>query len=70
MNQAGAASGAVGTSSRGGGGGGSTQLGLTPSLESFEGGTLELPAVQAYILQNNIADADALQQALQNQSSL
>ena len=70
MNQAGAASGSVGTSSGGGGGGGSTQLALTPSLDSFEGGTLELPAVQAYILQNNIADADALAQALQNQSSL
>ena len=70
MNQAGASSGSVGTSSGGGGGGGSTQLALTPSLESFEGGTLELPAVQAYVLQNNIADADALAQALQNQSSL
>ena len=69
MNQAGAASGSVGTSS-GGGGGGTAQLALTPSLESFEGDTLELPAVQAYILQNNIADADALAQALQNQSSL
>ena len=68
MNQAGASSGAVG--SGGGGGGGSTQLALTPTLESFEGDTLELPAVQAYILQNNIADADALAQALQNQSSL
>ena len=69
MNQAGASSGSVGTSS-GGGGGGSTQLALTPTLESFEQGALELPAVQAYVLQNNIADADALQQALQNQSSL
>jgi len=69
MNQAGASSGSVGS---GGsvGGGGSTQLALTPTLESFEGDTLELPAVQAYVLQNNIADADALQQALQNQSSL
>ena len=70
MNQAGASSGSVGTSSGGGGGGGSTQLALTPTLESFEGDTLELPAVQAYVLQNNIADADALAQALQNQSSL
>ena len=68
MNQAGASAGSVGTSS--GGGGGSTQLALTPSLESFGEGTLELPAVQAYVLQNNIADADALAQALQNQSSL
>jgi hypothetical protein len=68
MNQAGASAGSVGTSS--GGGGGSTQLALTPTLESFEGDTLELPAVQAYVLQNNIADADALAQALQNQSSL
>ena len=72
MNQAGAASGSIGTSSGGGGGGlgGTTQLALTPSLDSFGEGTLELPAVQAYILQNNIADADALAQALQNQSSL
>ena len=68
MNQAGASSGSVGTSS--GGGGGTAQLALTPTLESFEGDTLELPAVQAYVLQNNIADADALAQALQNQSSL
>ena len=69
MNQAGASSGSVGS---GGsvGGGGSTQLALTPTLESFEQGALEIPAVQAYVLQNNIADADALQQALQNQSSL
>jgi hypothetical protein len=72
MNQAGASSGSVGTSSGGGGGsmGGSTQLALTPTLDSFGEGTLELPAVQAYVLQNNIADADALAQALQNQSSL
>ena len=69
MNQAGASSGSVGTSS-GGGGGGTAQLALTPSLESFEGDTLALPSVQAYVLQNNIADADALAQALQNQSSL
>ena len=68
MNQAGASSGSVGTSS--GGGGASAQLALTPTLESFEGDTLALPAVQAYVLQNNIADADALAQALQNQSSL
>lgn len=68
MNQAGASSGSVGTSS--GGGGGTAQLALTPTLDSFEGDTLELPAVQAYVLQNNIADADALAQALQNQSSL
>jgi len=46
MNQAGASSGSVGS---GGsvGGGGSTQLALTPTLESFEQGALELPAVQA-----------------------
>ena len=72
MNQAGASSGSIGTSSGGGGGGlgGNTQLALTPTLDSFGEGTLALPAVQAYILQNNIADADALAQALQNQSSL
>ena len=68
MNQAGASSGSIG--SGGGGGGGTAQLALTPSLESFGEGTLELPSVQAYVLQNNIADADALAQALQNQSSL
>ena len=70
MNQAGASSGSVGTSSGGGGGGGSTQLALTPSFDSFGEGALELPAVQAYVLQNNIADADALQQELLNRSSL
>ena len=71
MNQAGASSGSVGTSGGGGGGlGGNTQLALTPTFESFGADTLALPAVQAYILQNNIADADALAQALQNQSSL
>ena len=70
MNQAGASSGAVGSGGGGSGGGGTAQLALTPTLESFEGDTLELPAVQAYVLQNNIADADALAQALQNQSSL
>ena len=69
MNQAGASSGSVG-SGGGGGGGGSTQLALTPTLESFGEGALELPAVQAYVLQNNIADADALQQELLNRSSL
>ena len=70
MNQAGAGGGSIGSGGGGGGLGGSTSLALTPSLESFDQGTLELPAVQAYVLQNNIADADALQQALQNQSSL
>ena len=70
MNQAGASSGAVGSGGGGSGGGGTAQLALTPTLESFGEGALELPAVQAYVLQNNIADADALQQELLNRSSL
>ena len=67
MNQAGASSGSIGS---GGGVGASAQLALTPSIDSFGEGALEVPAVQAYILQNNIADADALQQELHNRSSL
>ena len=77
MNQAGAATDGLDTTmpSMGGGGGGgdlgNTQLALTPDIAgSFGAGTLELPAVQAYVLQNDIASADALQQELQNRASL
>jgi hypothetical protein len=77
MNQAGAATDGLDTTmpSMGGGGGGgdlgNTQLALTPDIAgSFGAGTLELPAVQAYVLQNEIASADALQQELQNRASL
>mgnify|MGYP003634170517 CR=1 FL=1 len=54
----------------GGGGGGGTQLALTPTLDSFGAGTLELPAVQAFIIQNDIADAATLQAEIQAQASL
>ena len=54
----------------GGGGGGSTQLALTPTLDSFGSGTLALPAVQAFIIQNDIADAATLQAEIQAQASL
>ena len=64
----------VDTVDTGGGGGGdlgNTRLALTPDIAgSFGAGTLELPAVQAYVLQNDIASADALQQELQNRASL
>ena len=76
MNQAGAATDGLDltTPSLGGGGGGGgsmTQLALTPDLAgSFGEGTLELPAVQAYIIQNDIATASALQAELQNQATL
>ena len=73
MNQAGAATSGLETSiptGGGGGGGAGAQLALTPTLESFGEGTLQLPAVQAFILQNDIADAGALQAELQAQSSL
>lgn len=78
MNQAGASAEGIDTTTPslgGGGGGGSTlgqtQLALTPDLAgSFGEGTLELPAVQAYVLQNDIASAQALQQELQNRASL
>ena len=75
MNQAGAEMPEFGDIDTGGGGGGrggggSTQLALTPTLDSFGAGTLELPAVQAFIIQNDIADAATLQAELQAQSSL
>tara|TARA_R110000824_G_scaffold399600_1_gene605263 strand:- start:27 stop:1919 length:1893 start_codon:yes stop_codon:yes gene_type:complete len=75
MNQAGAAMPEfddvdTGGGGGGGGGGGSTQLALTPTLGSFGAGTLELPAVQAFIIQNDIADAATLQAEIQAQASL
>tara|TARA_R110000824_G_scaffold41791_2_gene123971 strand:+ start:146 stop:1885 length:1740 start_codon:yes stop_codon:yes gene_type:complete len=80
MNQAGAATEGLDTTmpSMGGGGGASSgvggtgnQLALTPDLSAaFGGGASGIPPIQAYVLQNNISDAGALQQELQNQSSL
>lgn len=72
MNQAGAAMPEFGDVDTGGGGsgGGSTQLSLMPTLDSFGEGTLQLPAVQAFIIQNDIADAATLQAELQAQASL
>ena len=79
MNQAGAATDGLDTTmpdlSGGGGGGGDTsgsgnQLALTPDMAgSFLGNSI-VPPVQAYIVQNDIADAGALQTELQTQASL
>ena len=79
MNQAGAATDGLDTTmpdlSGGGGGGGDTsgsgnQLALAPDMAgSFLGNSI-VPPVQAYIVQNDIADAGALQTELQTQASL
>jgi hypothetical protein len=80
LNQAGAATDGLDTdmpdiSGGGGGGGGNTsgsgnQLALTPDMTgSFLGNSI-VPPVQAYIIQNDIADAGALQTELQTQASL
>ena len=58
----------------GGGGGGAlgtgNQLALTPDMAgSFLGDSI-VPPVQAYIVQNDITDAGALQTELQTQASL
>ena len=81
MNQAGAATEGLDTtapnlSGGGGGGGGGTgggtgaQLALTPDLAQSFNEALGSQAVQAYVVQQDIADANALQQTLQNQASL
>tara|TARA_R110000824_G_scaffold221947_3_gene409090 strand:- start:15 stop:1907 length:1893 start_codon:yes stop_codon:yes gene_type:complete len=81
LNQAGAATDGLDTDmpdlsgGSGGGGGGNTsgsgnQLALTPDMTgSFLGNSI-VPPVQAYIIQNDIADAGALQTELQTQASL
>ena len=74
MNQAGASTSGVGSGGGGGGGGGGfsgAHLALTPDqVGSAAGGSSPIPPLQAYVLQNNIADASALQQELVDQSSL
>ena len=54
----------------GGGGGGGPQLALTPDLAQSFNQALSSQAIQAYVVQQEIADADALAATLQNQASL
>tara|TARA_R110002020_G_scaffold219887_1_gene427737 strand:- start:356 stop:2116 length:1761 start_codon:yes stop_codon:yes gene_type:complete len=79
MNQAGAATEGLDTTmpttggGGGGGGGGSSanpQLALTPDLAQSFNAALGSAAVQAYVIQQDIADADALASTLQSQASL
>ena len=80
MNQAGAATEGLDTSmpplgggGSGSGGGGNTanpQLALTPDLAQSFSESLGSAAVQAYVIQQDIADADALASTLQSQASL
>tara|TARA_R110001606_G_scaffold381332_1_gene542509 strand:- start:43 stop:702 length:660 start_codon:yes stop_codon:yes gene_type:complete len=72
MNQAGAATAGLDTTTPSlGGGGNNSPLALTPDFaSSFGSGPSAIPPVQAYVLQTNIADASALQQELVDQSSL
>ncbi len=79
MNQAGAATEGLDTSmpSLGGGGsgspsagGGGAQLALTPDLAQSFNDALGSQAVQAYVVQQDLADANALQQSIANQASL
>ena len=82
MNQAGAATEDLDTTMPdlgGGGGGGETsggvdlsnpQLALTPDLAQSFNQALGSSAIQAYVVQQEIADADALASTLQNQASL
>jgi len=81
MNQAGAATENLDTSmpDMGGGGGGvggggdvggGPQLALTPDLAQSFNQALGSTAVQAYVIQQDIADADALAATLQSQASL
>jgi len=53
-----------------GGGGSDAQLALTPDLAQSFNQALGSSAVQAYVIQQDIADADALAATLQNQASL
>ena len=79
MNQAGAATAGLDTTmpSFGGGGGGAgggsvadPQLALTPDLAQSFDDALGSQAIQAYVIQQDIADADALASTLQSQASL
>jgi len=71
MNQAGASSGAVGTSSGGGGGGSAgVQLGLTPNLEGVTQVQEAIPPVKAFVVQSQLADESALVAQLKAMASL
>lgn len=78
MNQAGAATEGLDTSmpSLGGGGGGSTsggggpQLAMTPDLAQSFNDSLGSQSIQAYVVQQDLADATALQESIANQASL
>jgi hypothetical protein len=72
MNQAGAASGSVGTSSGGGGGASSAgmQLGLTPNLDNVTQVQEAIPPVKAFVVQSQLADESALVAQLKAMASL
>ena len=74
MNQAGASTSGVGTGGGSfgavGGGGGVQRLGLTPELGSAIPGEGAIPPVQAYVIQNDIADSTALATEIAGRSSL
>ena len=72
MNQAGAASGSVGTSSGGGAGGISSgmQLGLTPNLDNVTQVQQAIPPVKAFVVQSQLADESALVAQLKAMASL
>ena len=78
MNQAGAATEGLDTSmpSLGGGGGGSAsggggpQLAMTPDLAQSFNDSLGSQSIQAYVVQQDLADATALQESIANQASL
>jgi hypothetical protein len=69
MNQAGASSGAVGTSS-GGGSSAGMQLGLTPNIEGVTQIQEPVPPVKAFVVQSQLADESALVAQLRAMASL
>ena len=69
MNQAGASSGSVGTSS-GGGSSAGMQLGLTPNLEGVTQVQEAIPPVKAFVVQSQLADESALVAQLKAMASL
>jgi len=69
MNQAGASSGAVGTSSAGGSSMG-MQLGLTPNIEGVTQVQEAMPPVKAFVVQSQLADESALAAQLKAMASL
>ena len=69
MNQAGASSGSIGTSS-GGGGSSGMQLGLTPNLDDMTQVEQAIPPVKAFVVQSQLADESALVAQLKAMASL